>query len=103
MTAPVAASKAPKTIITGRISAIDCWPKKNPTRFTTLVRLAADDEFTTPATVEVQSERALGVEGQILPPTECHIGGRYRAYPVTDKHTGEVRTVRTADNTLTVL
>lgn len=97
------ASKAPKTIISGRISAVDWYPRKNPKRFTTLVRLPAEDEFSTPATVEISSEKSIGDEGDMVIELACRIGGRYRSYPVTDKETGEQRTVKTADNTLTVL
>lgn len=101
MDATATASKAPKVHIRGKISSVDSWPKKNPTRFLTLVRLAADDEFTTPATVEVVSDHATGKEGDMFD-AQCTVGGRYRSYSVTDKATGEIRTVRTADNTLTV-
>lgn len=97
------ASKAPVTTITGRISGTDAYPRKNPTRFTTLVRLAADDEYTTPATVELLSDHVLGQEGDIVTALRCALGGRYRSYEVVDKNTGEARTVKTADNILTVL
>ena len=101
MSANTTAAKAPKVLVTGRISSVDSWPVKNPKRFTTLVRLPAEDEFTTPATVEVLSEFSVGKEGEMFS-SECYVGGRYRSYAATDKVTGEQRTVRTADNTLTV-
>lgn len=96
-------SKAPVTLITGRISGCDWYPRKNPTRFSTLVRLRADDEYTTPATVELSSDKAIGKEGDVVTDLRCAVGGRYRSYEVTDKATGEVRIVRTADNVLSVL
>lgn len=97
------ATKAPQTKISGRISAVDWYPRKNPKRFTTLVRLPAADEFSTPATVELSSDHSIGDEGEMVVDLVCSVGGRYRSYQVTDKDTGEVRTVRTADNSLTVL
>jgi hypothetical protein len=89
-------------MFTGRISCVDSWPVKNPTRFNTLLRLPASDEYVTPATVEVQSAHSIGKEGETVTVT-CEVGGRYRSYQVTDKLTGDQRTVRTADNILTVL
>ena len=103
MSTNVTGHKAPKTIISGRISAVDWYPRKNPKRFTTLVRLPAADEFTTPATVEIVSEKSLGDEGDMVVDLTCTVGGRYRSYPVTDKETVELRTVKTADNSLTAL
>ena len=95
------ASNAPMVTISGRLSSIDAWPRKNPTRYTALVRLPAADEFTTPATVEVVSDVNPGKEGDIVT-FVCRVGGRYRSFMATDKVTGEQRTVRTADNLLTV-
>ena len=95
------ASKAPTVTIAGRLSSVEAWPRKNPTRYTVLVRLPAPDEFTTPATVEVVSDINPGNEGDLVT-LVCRVGGRYRSYTATDKATGEQRTVRTADNVLTV-
>lgn len=103
MSTNATASKAPTTVISGRISACDWYPRTKPTRFTTLVRLPAADEFTTPATVEIESSHSIGEEGEMLQGLVCAVGGRYRSYPVTDKQTGEQRTVKTADNILTAL
>jgi len=86
--------------ISGRISNVDAYPKVKPRRWTTLVRMKAASEYDTPATVEVVSERSLGGEGEVIS-VECAVTGRYRSYEVTDKQTGEVRVVRTADNILT--
>lgn len=97
-----AAHVAPVVTLTGKISNVDPYPRIKPKRFNTLIRLAAPDEFTTPSTVEVTSEQSIGVEGQVVT-VKCEVGGRYRSYPVTDKNTGEERTVRTADNLLTVV
>ena len=96
------ANSAPVVTFTGRISAIDAWPVARPTRYTTLVRLPAADAYETPATVEVVSGQSIGKEGEVVTLT-CSVGGRYRSYGVTDKQTGENRTVKTADNLLTVL
>jgi hypothetical protein len=90
------------TTISGRISAVDAWPVKNPIRYTTLVRQPADDEYTTPATVELSSTHSLGKEGDVIQ-VQCSVSGRYRSYQATHKLSGEVRTVKTADNILTVL
>jgi hypothetical protein len=93
----------PTTTITGRISSIDSWPAKNPTRFNTLVRLPSEDEYATPETVELTSTHSIGKEGEVIRDVLVRCGGRYRSYPVTDKQTGEMRTVKTADNSFTVL
>jgi len=96
-------TKSPPCTITGRISACDWYPRQKPTRFTTLVRLPAADEYSTPATVELSSAQSIGKEGDTVTDVVCAIGGRYRSYEVTDKQTGDIRTVKTADNVLTVL
>ena len=96
-------SKVPTVTISGRVSSVDPYPVKAPTRWTTLVRLPAPDQYSTPATVELVSNHFLGNEGDMLIDVVCSVGGRYRSYPVTDKGTGEIRTVRTAENLLTVL
>lgn len=88
--------------ISGRVSAVDSYPHKRPTRWTTLLRLPAADEYSTPATVEVVSDRDLAAVGEVIS-VRCEVSGRYRSYNVTDKETGEQRTVRTADNFLTVV
>jgi len=92
----------PTVKISGRISNVDAYPKIKPRRWTTLVRMAAASQYDTPATVEVVSESSIGAEGQVIE-VVCAVSGRYRSYEVTDKGTGEVRTVRTADNLLTAL
>lgn len=96
------ANTVPTVSFTGRISAVDAWPAARPTRYTSLVRLPAADAYETPATVEVVSSHSIGKEGDVVTLT-CAVGGRYRSYAVTDKQTGENRTVKTADNLLTVL
>ena len=96
------AQAAPTVKISGRISNVDAYPKNKPRRWTTLVRMPAASEYDTPATVEVVSEASIGAEGQVIE-VLCSVSGRYRSYEVTDKGTGEVRTVRTADNLLTAL
>lgn len=95
-------NKSPSVTFTGRISAVDAWPAGRPTRYTTLLRLPAGDQYETPATVEVVSAHSVGKEGEEVTLT-CSVGGRYRSYSATDKQTGEQRTVKTADNLLTVL
>lgn len=96
------AKLAPTVLITGRISATDHWPRRNPTRFTTLLRMPSADEYSTPATVELNSDHSLGKEGETIT-VEATVGGRYRSYNATDKETGESRVVKTADNLLTVV
>jgi hypothetical protein len=67
-----------------------------------LVRLPAPDPFSSPATVNVKAREKMGSEGDEFN-AECQVGGYGRSYPVTDEETGRKTSVRTADNTLTVI
>lgn len=63
----------------------------------TVVRIPAQDEFSSPASVEVGSEKRLGKPGDMID-VEVELGGYRRTY--YDK---EGNQVVTADNTLTVV
>lgn len=85
--------KPGQTFIIGRCTLA----RKAGESFLHLVVLPAADEYSSPATVEIISKQrfaAAGDDVRIL----CRIGGFRRQYKVTDKETGEVRTVTTADN-----
>lgn len=59
-------------------------------RFATIVRLPAPDEFTSPATVEVQSSEHLGEAGDSYA-GKVQISGSSRPFSYTDKQSGEIK------------
>jgi hypothetical protein len=68
----------------------------------TLVRMPSADEFSSGSSVELRSSQSLGDVGELVK-VKVQIGGYPRAYNTTDKDTGEVRNVRTADIRLSVV
>ena len=84
-------------LISGRIAR---GSVKREDLFYTEIALPALDEYSQPGLVEVRSNVKLGSRDDDIS-GRCRIGGfRRRAFDVTDKGTGEVRTVRPVSVTL---
>lgn len=88
-------SKRATVVVEGRLTQI----RKAGKTFLHLVTLPAEDEFSSPATVEINAGERLGEAGTAIKVT-CRIGGFRRQYRSTDQETGEQKTVVTADNRL---
>lgn len=93
-------------LITGRVFSTRRTQSKNGPFSLTVLKLAAPDEFSSPETVELRSEKKLGERGETIS-VVCRVGGYGRSYDKkeTDDDTGEIHrsTVQTADNSLTVV
>lgn len=85
-------------IIAGRCLAVR---KVNDT-FLHLVAMPAADPYSHPSTVEVAADSRLAEKDGDFK-AMCRITGFARQYKATDKDTGEVRVVRTADVRLTAV
>lgn len=70
--------------------------------FLHLVTMPAPDAYSHPSTVEVSADTRLAEKDGDFK-AKCRIIGFARQYKATDKDTGEVRVVRTADIRLTAL
>lgn len=93
-----ASLKPGQVLIVGRcVSA-----KRAGTLFSHLVILPAPDPYSSPATVEVLSNSRQADSEQDVR-LLCRIGGYRRTYNSTDRETGEVKKVQTADNKLFVV
>ena len=101
--APKVAPKGVQPVrIVGRIEDVRRVSGQNGPAFMHLVKLPAADEFSSPASVLVKAQERCGDEGATFDRMVV-IGGYGRSYQVNDEETGRKRTVRTADNTLTVV
>lgn len=90
-----ASIKAGQVLLAGRITAV----RKAGQSFIHLLVLPAPDAYSSPSTVEIIADKRLGdaaADARIL----CRVGGFRRQYKATDKDTGEIRQVTTADNKL---
>lgn len=94
MNAPATAAKpANMTFIAiGRIESAS----KYQDSVTTLIKTPAPDAYSHPSTIAVRSKSRLGSAGDEVT-VACRIGGVPRTFNRTDKETGEVMQVRTAD------
>lgn len=88
--------------IKGRIVARRRITSRNGRLWLTIVRLPAPDEFTSPATVELQSVEGLGDVGDIVR-CRVRIGGYARSFDATDPETGAKVRQQAANNTLEVV
>lgn len=88
---PVSSAVA-RTVIQGRIIGV----RKVGTVFLHLVAMPAPDPYSHPTTVEISSDHRLGQKDEDVK-VVCRVTGFLRSYKATDKDTGEVSTVRTAD------
>lgn len=88
--------KLGEALLSGRIVSARAIKTQDGRVFLTLVKLPAPDEFTSPQTIEVRSTERLGEVGSDWR-GKVRIGGYARQYNTTDKETGEVTSVRTAE------
>lgn len=84
-----------EAVISGRIQKI----QKRGDYFVHLITLPAPDAYSAPSTVEVLAQRRLGDTEEDVR-IRVRIGGYRRSYKATDRETGEIRNVQTADNKL---
>ena len=84
-------------MVSGRIAL---KPRRYKTKegamYSHIVKLPAPDSFSSPQTIEINAIRQLGEKGEDIIQL-CVIGGYGRSYDLTDKSTGEVTNVSTAD------
>lgn len=85
-----------ESILQGRL---DFVRKAGTAGFSHLLVLPAPDAYSSPSTVEIIATNRLGAPDEDIR-VRVRIGGYRRTYKTTDKDTGEVRTVKTADNRL---
>ena len=64
-----------------------------------LVVMPAPDAYSNPSTVEIMSKRRLAEKEEDVS-LVCQVSGFRRSYKSTDRETGEIKTVYTADNKL---
>lgn len=96
------APNAPIVRLTGRIEQVRAITTTEGRVFMHLVRLPAADAYSSPATVNIKAREKMGSEGDDFS-ADCQVGGYGRSYQTQDEETGRKLTVRTADNTLTVV
>jgi hypothetical protein len=71
-------------------------------RVLSLVAIPSSDPYTSPQVVELESTQKIAEKDDDIT-VVCRVGGYRRSFKYTDKETGEVRDVVTADNRLTVV
>lgn len=71
-------------------------PQGNSQFWENLIILPAPDEYSSPATVLVLASRRLGERDEDVT-VRVRIGGYRRSYNATDRETGEIRNIQTAD------
>ena len=84
--------------VAGRIEAAS----KYQDTVSTLIKTPAPDSYSHPATIEVRSKARLGSVGEEVV-ASCRLSGVPRRFNRTDKSTGEITAVRTADMYLHVI
>jgi len=100
---PKAAPKGVQPVrLVGRIEDVRRSSGVNGPSFLHLVKLPAADEFSSPSTVLIRGEQRYGEPGGQFDQL-VQIGGYGRTYQTTDEETGRKHSVKTADNTLTVV
>lgn len=90
--------KMGESVIRGRVVAAT-RPQGKGAYWVTLLVQPAPDPYSAPSTNEVLSRNRLGDRDEEVT-VRVRIGGYRRSYKATDRETGEVRTVQTADNKL---
>lgn len=88
--------------ISGRIVSARKINTQNGPLFLTVLKLAAPDPFSHPATIELRSSGKLGAIAEDWTGV-VRIGGMPNNFTTTDKETGEDTPVRSARNELTVV
>lgn len=80
--------KPNQMVVVGRLDRVS----KYENRFEHVVTCPAPDEFSKPSVIRVQADSRLGDVGELLK-VLCVFVGWPNFYPMTDKETGEKRTV----------
>lgn len=95
--------KMGESVVKGRLESIVRVQTAQGDVFEHTVRLAAADEYSMPAVIEVRADRRLGqVGGEVT--SRVQIGGFPRKpFRVVDKNTGEERLVKPVQVTLTAI
>ncbi|MCV2216225.1 hypothetical protein [Thauera sp. Sel9] len=87
--------KAGEAIIRGRLVLVR-RPTGNSTVWENLVVMPAPDPYSSPATVSILAKGRLGeIEDDVQ--VRVRIGGYRRSFKSTDRETGEIRQIQTAD------
>jgi hypothetical protein len=94
-----AAAKHNRAIVFGRVKKV----RRNEDVWYTHVVLPAADEFSSPGQVELISDERIADKDETVKILVRLDGFEGRPFKVTDKETGEVRTVRPVVNRLRVL
>lgn len=92
------AVKVGEAVIRGKLIGAK-RPSGNGQFWENLMVMPAPDPYSSPATISVLSTQRLGDRDEDIT-VRVRIGGYRRSYKATDRETGEVRTVQTADNKL---
>lgn len=92
------ALKMGETIIRGKLIGAK-RPQGNGAFWENLLVMPAPDPYSSPATISILSGQRLGERDEDVT-VRVRIGGYRRSYKATDRETGEIRTVQTADNKL---
>lgn len=87
-----------EAIIKGRLQ-MSRRPAGNSKFWETIITLPAPDQYTSPSTVSVLSAGRLGERDDDVT-VRVRIAGYKRSYNSTDRETGEIRRIDTADNKL---
>lgn len=89
-------------VISGRVINRRRIDTQEGKRVLTLVRCPAPDVYSHPATLELNSVEPIGAPGDDFT-VKCRISGSPRTFQATDRESGEVRTVVTANMYLHVI
>ena len=97
---PLSISKSASMVfhVVGRVEHV----AKYQDTVTTLIKTPAPDAYSHPSTIAVRSRARLGAIGDEIE-IDCRVGGVPRTFSRTDKGTGEVTPVRTADHFFNVV
>lgn len=89
------ALKVGEAVIRGKLVGAK-RPQGNSQWWENLLVMPAPDPYSSPATVSVLSSQRLGDRDDDIT-VRVRIGGYRRSYKATDRETGEIRNVQTAD------
>lgn len=98
---PIAKPVPFRTFYIGRITGYRTFQSKEGKIHLHLMKTKAADEYAHPGTVELSSFSKLGIPGDEIEGFGLLVGYPH-SFPVTDKSTGDVTTVHTANMSLRV-
>lgn len=93
---------AGQAYIAGRVHSVRKIDTKQGALWLTVMKLAAADSFSHPSTIELRSDARIGKPGDDWSGV-VSISGMSNVYEKKDKETGEMETVHSARNELTVV